>query len=206
MIETKPKRIEVGPEMEKAFKAGVENYVPTAGGHDLQEEGGVTQVSLENLRELVELCGPVQSIEIGKNQGMLVRFPGFETYLATGFSIGYRGEGQAGLAMFAEECGFGKGSELPHIVAALHADFRGALFMRKKDGASVTKRGPLDMQVCVPASWPDEQVKAFADAENPCGTSHGWRIRREDDRALAGDPERTPCKSRDGFVHIMLDA
>lgn len=43
MIGTEPKRIEVGtPEMERAFRAGVENYVPTAGGHDLQEEGGVT--------------------------------------------------------------------------------------------------------------------------------------------------------------------
>lgn len=130
MIETEPKKIEVGtPEMNKAFLGGVENYVPTAGGHEMREEGGVTVVSLENLRELAKLgmCGPVRSIEIGKNQGVLVRFGGFECYLATGFSIGYRGEGPTGLAMFAEECGFGKRSELSDVIAALHADFRGAL-------------------------------------------------------------------------------
>lgn len=137
MVGAEPKRIEVGPEMEKAFKAGVENYLPTAGGHDLQEEGGVTQVSLENLRELVELCGPVRSIEIGKNQGVLVRFPGFETYLATGFSIGYRGEGPTGLAMFAKECGFGNRPEISDVIAGLHADFRGALVWTSGKGALV---------------------------------------------------------------------
>lgn len=65
---------------------------------------------------------------------------------------------------------------------------------------------PLDTQVCVPAEWSDEQVKAFADSENPCGTECGWRIRRQGDPALAGDPERVQCQSLAGFVHIMLDA
>lgn len=127
------KRIEVGPEMEKAFKAGVENYVPTAGGHDLQEEGGVTQVSLENLRELTGpgICGPVRSIEVGPNQGMLVRFGGFECYLATGFSIGYAGEGPNGLAKFASECGWGDRLEILKEIAALPMEFRGVLFPRK---------------------------------------------------------------------------
>lgn len=72
--------------------------------------------------------------------------------------------------------------------------------------AEVMQRGVLDMQVCVPADWTDEQVVAFAERENPCGTENGWFIRREGDPALVGCPERTPCESREGCVHIMLDA
>lgn len=71
--------------------------------------------------------------------------------------------------------------------------------------AYVTKRNALDMQVCVPGDWTDEQVKGFADGSNPSGLTAGWVIRREDDKALADDPERAPCEQRDGHVHIMLD-
>lgn len=72
--------------------------------------------------------------------------------------------------------------------------------------AEVTRRGALDMQVCVPTDWTDDQVKAFADSENPCGTESGWFIRKAGDPALAGSPERNPCTSRAGCVHITLDA
>lgn len=74
------------------------------------------------------------------------------------------------------------------------------------EGALVTRRGALDMQVCVPMDWDDYAVKRFADTENLCGTSGGWCIRKEGDKALAGAPERIPCAKRPGFVHIMLDA
>jgi hypothetical protein len=70
---------------------------------------------------------------------------------------------------------------------------------------TVAKYGSFDCQVCVPVDWTDEQVKAFADKENPSGTN-GWFIRKEGDKALAGQPERNPCTDRAGFVHIMLDA
>ncbi len=72
--------------------------------------------------------------------------------------------------------------------------------------AQVTKTGPLDMQVCVPADWTDEQVKEFADTENLCGAQNGWQIRRQGDKALAGADERVKCEGREGFVHVMLDA
>ena len=72
--------------------------------------------------------------------------------------------------------------------------------------AQVTRQGILDMQVCVPTNWNDEQVIAFAEAENCCGTTGGWQIRREGDKFLGGAPERRPCRDREGFVHIMLDA
>jgi len=70
----------------------------------------------------------------------------------------------------------------------------------------VTKHGALDMQVCVPYFWSDEQVKQFAEAEYPCGTQNGWHIRRTGDPALLGLPERVECEGRPDFVHIMLDA
>ena len=72
----------------------------------------------------------------------------------------------------------------------------------------VTQRNALDMQVCVPSNWSDSDVKIFADSQNKCGTDNGWDIRKEGDKALAGDPERRPCTApcREGFVHIMLDA
>lgn len=73
--------------------------------------------------------------------------------------------------------------------------------------AIVIKRGALDMQICCPGSWTDEEVKAFSDRENECGTEHGWHIRRQGDPALAGAPERIDCEGGPpGNVHIMLDA
>lgn len=72
--------------------------------------------------------------------------------------------------------------------------------------AVVTRRGFLDMQVCVPVDWNDKQVLGFASRENPCGTEYGWVIHKEGDKALAGTLERQPCNDHEGFVHIMLDA
>lgn len=74
------------------------------------------------------------------------------------------------------------------------------------DAAQVTRRGMLDMQVCVPAGWTDEQVKEFADRNNLCGTENGWQVRREGSELLNGQPERVQCEGQPGFVHIMLDA
>ena len=72
--------------------------------------------------------------------------------------------------------------------------------------AAVTYCGVLDMQVCVPDEWTDEQVKAFADTSNPAGTQNGWFIRRTGDKALMGHPERQTCANHSDMVHIMLDA
>lgn len=72
--------------------------------------------------------------------------------------------------------------------------------------AEVTKKGALDMQVCVPESWDDQQVINFGELHNPCGTACGWRIREQGDKYLDGKDERVNCDDRKGFVHIMLDA
>ncbi len=70
----------------------------------------------------------------------------------------------------------------------------------------VTKVGLLDLQVCVPSDYTDEEIIAFAESCNPCGTTNGWQIRRQGDRLLAGDDERVVCSDYTGFVHVMLDA
>ncbi len=74
--------------------------------------------------------------------------------------------------------------------------------------AEVTHHGVLDLQVCVPSDWDDNQIVQFANAAMECGTRAGWVIRREGDPALSGDPEKVPCLDdiREGFVHVMLDA
>lgn len=78
--------------------------------------------------------------------------------------------------------------------------------MDKIESASITHSGPLDIQVCVPHDWTDDQVREFAENEHPCGTTHGWEIRRQGHRLLAGADERTPCGCLQNNVHIMLDA
>jgi hypothetical protein len=70
----------------------------------------------------------------------------------------------------------------------------------------VTRRALLSMQVCVPAEFTDEQARVFAERECPCGTTHGWQIRKQGDPALSGCDERVKCEERAGYVHIMLDA
>ena len=71
--------------------------------------------------------------------------------------------------------------------------------------ASVIRRPLLDLQVCVPDSWTDEQVLAFAEVQSPSGTDGGWKIRRAGDELLRGDPERAACASKPGHVHIVLE-
>lgn len=64
----------------------------------------------------------------------------------------------------------------------------------------VTKWSLLNMQVCVPADYTDEQVEEFADKNQPTGLTHGWKITQ----AANGDPVRVPCKERPGCVHVLL--
>ena len=71
---------------------------------------------------------------------------------------------------------------------------------------TVIRSGMLDMQVCVPKEWTDEQVVTFAEEANHAGTKGGWQIRKEGSPDLAGDPERMPCERSKEKVHITLDA
>jgi hypothetical protein len=70
----------------------------------------------------------------------------------------------------------------------------------------VVRGGFLYLQVCVPKSWTDSNVIAFAEAENPCGSENGWLIRKNGSDSLNGDPERQQCSEHKSHCHIMLDA
>jgi hypothetical protein len=74
------------------------------------------------------------------------------------------------------------------------------------EAPEVTRLGVLDLQVCVPHTWDDDKIIGFAEREYPCGTSCGWFIRKEGNKRLDGHPERVECASRDGYVHVMLEA
>jgi hypothetical protein len=70
----------------------------------------------------------------------------------------------------------------------------------------ITRRGALDLQVCIPAAWSDDQVREFANREVLCGTTNGWQIRKEGSPRLDGFAERVACARRGEFVHVMLEA
>ena len=80
------------------------------------------------------------------------------------------------------------------------------ILLNLKGSPQVTRHGIFDMQVCVPASYTNRQVKDFAESAYRCGTSNGWSIRKKGSKYLKGDLERQPCNDREGYVHIMLDA
>lgn len=71
---------------------------------------------------------------------------------------------------------------------------------------TVTRRGLLDMQVCVPKDMSDKDVMNFANLENLCGCSNGWQIRKQGDKLLGDDNERVQCSNNIDNVHITLDA
>ena len=129
----KPPRIEIGShEMRTAFNSGLEYYQPTFGGHDLFVEAGTTETTIDNLATISGHLRQPRRISVGKNRGVWIEFDGADTYLATGFSIGYRGTGPTGLAHFAAKCGFGKFGELIDRISALDQDFQGVLFEKEK--------------------------------------------------------------------------
>ena len=76
---------------------------------------------------------------------------------------------------------------------------------RESDKGEVARYGVFDMTVCVPKNWTDEQVEAFANSENPSGTSAGWSIRKQGDKFLAGADERVTCSENPDKTHITLD-
>ena len=50
------------------------------------------------------------------------------------------------------------------------------------------------LHLCVPGAWSDAQALEFAEDEQPCGASQGWRIRSE----------RVGCKDDDDMVHLIV--
>jgi len=72
------------------------------------------------------------------------------------------------------------------------------------DKPMVTRRGFLDMQVCVSKGWTDKQAEEFANSENPTGINSKWSMKHTGDPYLGGDDERVQCEERQGCIHIAL--
>jgi hypothetical protein len=77
---------------------GLENYIPTINGsrRGLQEEGGITRVSLDNLEYAIKRLGKPVRLTLVEWGAVITLERG--ALLATGFATGYRGEGPSGLA------------------------------------------------------------------------------------------------------------
>lgn len=113
-------RIENGQtEMREMAKMGNNaNYFPTLHNQPLEQEGGVTEISTNNLRKVAKAYGKPLAVEMvgtpdGEHQ-FLFYFAGNgynqhqpNCYLATGYSFGYAGEGPTGLARILAEFSFG---------------------------------------------------------------------------------------------------
>lgn len=73
----------------------------------MKPEGEVTQVSLDNIEELVGVHGPVRFIEHSSvwddEEHTMIYFGDGFAYLATGFGVGYPGEGPNGLLQVIRE-------------------------------------------------------------------------------------------------------
>jgi len=69
----------------------------------------------------------------------------------------------------------------------------------------VIRVGFLDVQVCVPEDWTDDQASEFTNQAAPTGISNGWEMKKTGNSTLAGDPERVKCDDREHYVHIMFE-
>ncbi len=68
----------------------------------------------------------------------------------------------------------------------------------------IVRAGLLTIQCCVPKEYTDQQIIEFAERHNPCGTQHGWSVRKEGN--CFNSPERVECTKHKENVHVLLDA
>ena len=126
-------------EMALLATTGVECYQPTYPDLALEEECGVTQVSTENLNKLSGIMGGPSVIQACPKGSIAFWWSRGRTsnlfcpcYLATGFSLGYRGEGPRGLAKMAALMFYENmvTDEYLNTIAKTPADWQGILFCR----------------------------------------------------------------------------
>lgn len=69
--------------------------------------------------------------------------------------------------------------------------------------AEVIRAGLLEIQVCVPKTFTDEQVEEFTNEDNPTGLESRWRIQRE----VEDNPTyqiRCQCSQKEDHCHLVL--
>lgn len=86
----------------------------------LEEEGGITQISLRNIEKLRSVHGSVRAIEhdnYSEEQCTNIIFADGHVHRATGFSCGYRGEGPHGLLTVMKDYLFRSDITIDHIAS-----------------------------------------------------------------------------------------
>jgi len=113
-----------------------QNYIPVFRGKPLEEEGGTTDVSRNNLKKICDKIGvPVCAEAVGDGNVLFyfalpddkLAIP--PVYLATGFTFSYNGTGPNGLATFIHESFSHKNFEqVKSFIVNLPKEFRGILY------------------------------------------------------------------------------
>lgn len=70
---------------------------------------------------------------------------------------------------------------------------------------SVIQQRFLNIQICVPKDWTDEQAEEFANEEISTGITSKWEMVHDNDDMLNGDPERAQCDDDPEYIHIVLN-
>jgi hypothetical protein len=128
-------QIDLESPMKRAFDQGVDAYAPVFRGEALEVEACIPEVSLNNLRRILKGGLKVSALHAGKNSHTLVVFSTGETYLATGFNVGYPGDlACLMLAQFASEAGLGSMQAWKEYLGFLPPEFHGLLDPRVPTG------------------------------------------------------------------------
>jgi hypothetical protein len=76
------------------------------------------------------------------------------------------------------------------------------------DQATILRIGLDTMRICVPKDWTEEQILAWAKAQEPMTIRDSefpsWKICRNGCAALAGTEERIVCEASPDHVHHLL--
>ena len=62
----------------------------------------------------------------------------------------------------------------------------------------------INLQVCVPKEFTDEQAEEAANQLHPTGISSKWTMREAEDPTQMGAPLRVQCQQHPENVHIMM--
>ena len=109
------------------------NYIPIFLGEILEEEGGVTEISTKNLAVTKKRLGYPICAEVVADGNILFHFLPEHLYqlptpyLATGFTVGYRGSGPSGLARALADFWELDYLKAQDFIASVSKEYRGVL-------------------------------------------------------------------------------
>jgi len=112
------------------------NHIPILNGKTLEEEGGITQISTKNLAAVFAAFGYPIAAEVASQGNVLFYFLPDQPkhlyrlptpYFATGFTVGYRGEGPSGLARSLTDFWKLDYMKTQDFVASISKDYRGVI-------------------------------------------------------------------------------